>query len=229
MPDFSLAGKNAVVTAATRGSMGHGIAIALAQQGANVAVCELPGQAEGLAETVAELRALGVKAWSTHADMTVRDEVEALFDGAVAQLGSVDIAVATVGVSHLPCPHHHPCPTLSPQQPRHSQGNPPPDDPDAVVDPHAERKADSSSILGMSFDDYLKTTTTTQFSSWHTAQCAAQRMAAQGTGGRIILIGSVMADMAAPGASTYSASKAAIKQLGRSMANELGSQGIRVS
>ena len=104
MPDFSLAGKNAVVTAATRGSMGHGIAIALAQQGANVAVCELPGQAEGLAETVAELRALGVKAWSTHADMTVRDEVEALFDGAVAQLGSVDIAVATVGVSHLPCP-----------------------------------------------------------------------------------------------------------------------------
>ena len=81
----------------------------------------------------------------------------------------------------------------------------------------------------MSFDDYLKTTTTTQFSSWHTAQCAAQRMAAQGSGGRIILIGSVMADMAAPGASTYSASKAAIKQLGRSMANELGSQGITVS
>ena len=102
MPDFSLAGKNAVVTAATRGSMGHGIAIALAQQGANVAVCELAGQAEGLAETVAELRALGVKAWSTHADMTVRDEVEALFDGAVAELGSVDIAVATVGVSHFP-------------------------------------------------------------------------------------------------------------------------------
>ena len=98
-----------------------------------------------------------------------------------------------------------------------------------MVDPHAERKADSSSILGMSFDDYLKTTTTTQFSSWHTAQCAAQRMAAQGSGGRIILIGSVMADMAAPGASTYSASKAAIKQLGRSMANELGSEGITVN
>jgi NAD(P)-dependent dehydrogenase (short-subunit alcohol dehydrogenase family) len=60
-------------------------------------------------------------------------------------------------------------------------------------------------------------------------QVAARTMLAQGGGGRIVIIGSVMADMAAPGSSTYSSSKAAIRQLGRTMANELGKEGITVN
>lgn len=190
--------------------MGWGIAVALAQQGANVAVCELPTQSAALERTVAELASLGVQTFSTVADVTVREQVEALFDGARAVLGSIDIVVATVG------------------------GNPPPKSGEEETVHHNsedydETAAEASSILGLSWDQYLRTTATTQFSAWHTAQVAARHMVAQGEGGRIVLIGSVMADIAAPGASTYSSSKAAIRQLGRTMANELGRHNINVN
>lgn len=190
--------------------MGWGIAVTLAQQGANVAVCELPSQSAALERTVAELGALGVQTFSTLADMTVRTDVEALFDSAVATFGRVDIAVATVGGNPPPKPGEG--------QPVHHNS-----------EDYDESAASASSILGLSWEQYMRTTATTQFSAWHTAQVAARHMVKRGEGGRIVLIGSVMADMAAPGASTYSSSKAAVRQLGRTMANELGQHGINVN
>jgi NAD(P)-dependent dehydrogenase (short-subunit alcohol dehydrogenase family) len=151
-----------------------------------------------------------VQTFSILADMTIREEVEALFDGAVAKFGRLDITVATVG--------GNPPPNPGGEGPVHHNS-----------EDYDESAAAASSVLGLSWDQYLRTTATTQFSAWHTAQAAAQRMVAQGDGGRIVLIGSVMADIAASGASTYSSSKAAVRQLGRTMANELGQHGINVN
>lgn len=61
-----------------------------------------------------------------------------------------------------------------------------------------------------------------------TAQAAAKRMAENG-GGSIINMSSMLAGKAMTGTSTYSATKAAVNQLTRSMAFELGPLGIRVN
>ena len=49
---------------------------------------------------------------------------------------------------------------------------PPADAPPA--DLHGDRKAAAATVAGMSYEDYLKTTTTTQFSCWHTCQVTRQ-------------------------------------------------------
>lgn len=61
-----------------------------------------------------------------------------------------------------------------------------------------------------------------------TAQAAARRMAENG-GGSIINMSSMLAAKSMTGTSAYSATKAAVNQLTRSMAFELGPLGIRVN
>ena len=60
-------------------------------------------------------------------------------------------------------------------------------------------------------------------------QCAARQMIAQKTGGAIINMSSVNAQMAIPGLAAYGASKGGINQLTRVMAVELAPHGIRVN
>jgi NAD(P)-dependent dehydrogenase (short-subunit alcohol dehydrogenase family) len=69
----------------------------------------------------------------------------------------------------------------------------------------------------------------TQFATFYTCREAAKHMRSQGGGGRIIIIGSVMSEFAAVGSTAYSGAKAAIKQMGKVMANELGEHGITVN
>lgn len=58
---------------------------------------------------------------------------------------------------------------------------------------------------------------------------AASRMREHGTGGSIILISSIEAHRAAPGYAIYAAMKSAVEGFGRSLAVELGPDGIRVN
>ncbi len=60
-------------------------------------------------------------------------------------------------------------------------------------------------------------------------QAVAAVMLDQRTGGKIVNVSSVAAVVAAPGLSTYSASKAAVRMLTRAMAYELGPAGVRVN
>jgi NAD(P)-dependent dehydrogenase (short-subunit alcohol dehydrogenase family) len=60
-------------------------------------------------------------------------------------------------------------------------------------------------------------------------QAAASVMIDQGSGGKIVNVASVAGVVPAPGISIYSASKAAVRMLTRSMALELGPSGIRVN
>lgn len=93
-----LAGRAAIVTGASRG-LGRAIALALAAEGAAVAVGgrteevwddRLPGT---IGETVADIEAAGERAVAVRADLTDRDEIARLVDSARDALGPIAILV----------------------------------------------------------------------------------------------------------------------------------------
>lgn len=93
-----LAGRAAIVTGASRG-LGRAIALALAAEGAAVAVGgrteavwddRLPGT---IGETVADIEAAGGRAVAVRADLTDRDEVARLVESARDALGPISILV----------------------------------------------------------------------------------------------------------------------------------------
>lgn len=61
------------------------------------------------------------------------------------------------------------------------------------------------------------------------AQAAARQMIRQGTGGRIINLSSISEEISGGGLTHYSATKAAVRNLTRGMASELGKFGITVN
>ncbi|MEO8296620.1 MAG: 3-hydroxybutyrate dehydrogenase [Burkholderiales bacterium] len=91
-----LKGKTALVTGSTSG-IGHGIALCLARQGANVV---LNGFGD-YAGPQAEVAALGVKVGYHGADMSKPAEIEAMMAYAQADFGGVDILVNNAGIQHV--------------------------------------------------------------------------------------------------------------------------------
>ncbi len=91
---FSLRGRRALVTGASRG-LGRAMAGALASAGADV-VCasSRPG---GAADTVREIESSGGRAWEVDADLADRDAVERLADRVEREVGAVDILVNNGG------------------------------------------------------------------------------------------------------------------------------------
>jgi 2-deoxy-D-gluconate 3-dehydrogenase len=101
---FSLDGKRALVTGASRG-LGRAIAVALAEAGADV-VCASTRRA-GTDETAAMIRAAGRQAWQVEADLSDRAAVLAMAEDAEAQAGAVDILVNNGGtIRRTPAAHH---------------------------------------------------------------------------------------------------------------------------
>ena len=91
---FSLEGKRALVTGASRG-LGRAMAEALAGAGADV-VCA-SSRVGGARETVDAIRAMGKDAWEVGADLADRDAVLAMADDAERQAGEIDILVNNAG------------------------------------------------------------------------------------------------------------------------------------
>src|SRR6267378_2045710 len=91
---FSLEGETALVTGASRG-LGQAIAIAIAEAGGNV-IC-VSSQRGGAANTEAAIRKLGRKTWGLAADLSVRDAVQSLADGAEEAAGEIGILVNNAG------------------------------------------------------------------------------------------------------------------------------------
>lgn len=92
--DLQLKGKNALILGGTRG-IGRAIAETLAKEGANVGVCAR--NAEQVAATVAELKALGVKATGASVDVKDGPALQAWIKSAAGELGGLDILISNAG------------------------------------------------------------------------------------------------------------------------------------
>lgn len=86
-----LDGQAALVTGGAK-RLGKAIALALAGAGANVAVQYRSSQGDADA-TVAEIEAVGVKGLAVSAELTMKPEVDAMFDLVVAEFGRCDILI----------------------------------------------------------------------------------------------------------------------------------------
>jgi glucose 1-dehydrogenase len=88
-------------------------------------------------------------------------------------------------------------------------------------------------VLEADWGNVLRTIQVTQFGAFHTCQLAARQMvrqAAEGQpGGRIILISSVHEELAVRNSAAYNMAKAAVTQLGRTLAVELAEYQITVN
>lgn len=91
-----LRGKNALVTGSTRG-LGRTIADWLAREGANILVSGR--EQHDVDSVVDEMRALGVDAWGTAADLSRPEEAHRLAQVALETVGSFDILVNNAGMS----------------------------------------------------------------------------------------------------------------------------------
>jgi NAD(P)-dependent dehydrogenase (short-subunit alcohol dehydrogenase family) len=97
--DLGLTGKRAVVSGAgfIPGRAGHGrqTSLKLAEAGASVACIDLDeGRAHGI---VAEIEAMGGRAFPVVADMTDREQVQEAIDAATDLLGGIDVCVDIIG------------------------------------------------------------------------------------------------------------------------------------
>ncbi|KAK0220235.1 hypothetical protein IW262DRAFT_1448576 [Armillaria fumosa] len=87
----------ALVTGSARG-MGRAIALRLASDGFKVAVNDIPSQKDHLETLRGEIEELGKKAFIYIADVSKENEVKAMVDETVEDLGRLDVMVANAGI-----------------------------------------------------------------------------------------------------------------------------------
>jgi NAD(P)-dependent dehydrogenase (short-subunit alcohol dehydrogenase family) len=181
---FSLAGKKALVTGASRG-IGQVIAAAFAQAGADVALAARG--ADGLAVTAKQVRAAGRQAVEIQADLTTQEAATSVVETAIGKLGQLDIVVNNAGGSNFAVP---------------------------FLD---MRVSGWDKVLRLNLDATM----------W-VCQAAGAHMTGQGAGS-IINVASVAGLAAAPFLAPYSAAKAGVVALTRTLASEWGRQNVRVN
>ena len=96
-PDFSLAGKVALVTGARQG-IGKTIALALAEAGADVAICDLVADDYQLKAVAQEIQKLGRRALTVQADTSQKEDVDRMVQKVMDQYGGIDILVNNAGI-----------------------------------------------------------------------------------------------------------------------------------
>ena len=95
--NFSLEGKVAVVTGGRQG-IGKAIALAFAEVGADVAICDLvidDGQLEAVSE---EIKSLGRRSLAAQADVSKKTDVDNFVNKVTEQFGGIDIWVNNAGI-----------------------------------------------------------------------------------------------------------------------------------
>jgi NAD(P)-dependent dehydrogenase (short-subunit alcohol dehydrogenase family) len=92
--DLNLTGRRAVVTGASKG-IGRAVALALADEGASLAVCARDGGP--LAEVAREVESRGVPVHADRADVTNETDVDRFIEDAAAALNGIDILVNNAG------------------------------------------------------------------------------------------------------------------------------------
>ena len=95
---MQIEGTTAVVTGGASG-IGRGTALELARRGADVVLADIHD--ERLADTTAEITALGRRALAVRCDVTSDGDVDALAEAAFAEFGTVDLLMNNAGISVL--------------------------------------------------------------------------------------------------------------------------------
>ena len=178
-----LKGKTALVTGGGQG-IGRSIALKLAGQGANVAICDVVE--ETAAATAKDIEALGVKATYMTADVRVLDQCVEMVDKVVADLGSLDILVNNAGVTR------------------------------------------DGLLMRMKEEDFDFVLAVNLKGVFNCCKAAVRTMMKQRSGS-IVNISSVVGLMGNAGQANYSASKAGVIGLTKTLAKEFGSRGVKVN
>jgi NAD(P)-dependent dehydrogenase (short-subunit alcohol dehydrogenase family) len=196
--DRPLAGRAALVTGAARG-IGRATALALARQGADVALLDIArpdaipqagyrlASAEDLAEAVRQVAATGARALPLAADIRDRAATEAAAGRAAAEFGGLDILVANAGIN---------------------------------VDRGALARID-----GEAWQALLDVNLT---GTWHTVRAALPGLRQRG-GGRIVITTSIQARRGVDNSGAYAATKWGLTGMMKSLALELGPENITVN
>jgi 3-oxoacyl-[acyl-carrier protein] reductase len=93
---MSLQGQVAIVTGSRRG-LGKAIALAFAEAGADVAICDIEDDGGEMSAVVKQIKKLGRRAIAVRVDLTKKDQVENFVKKVEAELGPVDILVNNAG------------------------------------------------------------------------------------------------------------------------------------
>ena len=91
-----LAGQKALVTGAGSG-IGRAVALAFARAGADVAINFLEAD-EAVNTVLSTVQKTGAKAIAIQADVSREDQVQAMFERAIAEMGTIDILVNNAGI-----------------------------------------------------------------------------------------------------------------------------------
>jgi len=97
MSGFSLDGKVALVTGGRQG-IGRGIALELADAGADVAICDVVTDDGALQTVTEEIRKLGRRSLAVRTDVSVKTDVDNLINTVEADFGEIDILVNNAGI-----------------------------------------------------------------------------------------------------------------------------------
>jgi 3-oxoacyl-[acyl-carrier protein] reductase len=97
--EITMTDRVAIVTGAS-GGIGHAVAVRLAQAGMSIAV-HYAGNRDRAQAVADEIVAAGGEAMLAAADVADEDQVAAMFDGAEAEFGGVDVVVNTAGIMQL--------------------------------------------------------------------------------------------------------------------------------
>ena len=92
VPSLPLPGKVAIVTGGRRG-IGKAIALALAEAGADIAICDRVIEYGGLNAVAEEVQQLGRRSLAVRADITQKADVDSMVQRVVDEFGVIDILV----------------------------------------------------------------------------------------------------------------------------------------
>ncbi len=181
METFS--GQTALITGAGTG-IGKAIALELASNGCDVAICGR--RIEPLAETTAEIEALGRKALYASVDVSSNEAVTSFVTDVIAKFGKLDILINNAGVTR------------------------------------------DNLLMRMSEEEWDSVIDTNLKGAFLFSKAVSRPMMKQ-RAGSIVNISSVVGITGNAGQCNYTASKAGLIALTKSMAKELSSRGIRVN
>ena len=179
-----LQGKNAIVTGGSRG-IGKEIVLDFLREGARVVFLDL-APSDSLAEMEEAARAGGGGVSYRKADVSKADEVAAVMEEIIKELGKIDVLVNNAGITR------------------------------------------DGLIFRMPVENWEKVLTINLTSAFLTSQVVARAMIRQRSGS-IINMASVVGVGGNAGQANYSASKAGLIGLTRSLAKEVGGRGVRVN